>query len=91
LLGFKLLNLGDTKVITMGIAVRRRNRRVGRSSDFINIPKPLKAGLESTIAANRLVLADPRGEIPEEDLLRFYEKYVEPAFWRWWESRGRKR
>ncbi|MBW2673542.1 MAG: hypothetical protein JRD89_09040 [Deltaproteobacteria bacterium] len=60
---------------------------MGRSSDFINIPKPLKAGLESTIAANRLLLADPRGEIPEEKLLEFYEHHVEPAFWRWWRGK----
>jgi len=75
----------------MGIAVRRRNRRVGRSSNFLNIPRPLEAGKEATIAANRLLLADPRGEIPEEDLLRFYERHVEPRFWAWWESRNRKR
>jgi len=71
----------------MGIAVRRRNRRIGPSSDFLIIPKPIAAGEESTIAANRLLLADPRGEIPEGDLLEFLEESLEPAFWEWWKAR----
>lgn len=44
-------------------------------------------GVESTIAANRLFLADPRGEIPERDLLDFFENHVEPIFWDWWHKR----
>lgn len=71
----------------MGFAVKRRNHRIGKSSDFLNIPKPIIAGVESTIAANRLILADPRGEIPEADLLEFMERYVEPVFWRWHSER----
>lgn len=71
----------------MGFAVKRRNHRIGKSSDFLNIPKPIIAGVESTIAANRLILADPRGEIPEADLLEFMESYVEPVFWRWHSER----
>jgi hypothetical protein len=73
----------------MGFAVRRKNRRIGRFSNFLNIPKPMEAGPESTIAANRLILADPRGEIPEHNLLEFMEQYVEPAFWKWWSERKR--
>lgn len=49
----------------------------------MNIPHPLEASDESTIAANRLILADPRGEIPESDLLEFLETQIEPAFWEW--------
>ena len=71
----------------MGLAVRRRNRRIGQTSNYLNIPKPIDAGKESTIAANRLILADPRGEISEKDLLKFFEKHVEPAFWSWWKRR----
>ena len=67
----------------MGIAVRRRNQVIGKSSRFMNIPSPLEASDESTIAANRLILADPRGEISEHDLLEFMENYLEPAFWEW--------
>lgn len=70
----------------MGFAVKRKNHRIGRSSDYLNIPKPIVAGKESTIAANRLILADPRGDIPENDLLVFMERHVEPAFWEWYES-----
>lgn len=67
----------------MGIAVRRKNRRIGTSSEFLIIPKPIVAGRESTIAANRLILADPRGKISELDLLEFLEDHLEPAFWKW--------
>lgn len=69
----------------MGIAVRRKNRETA-GSRFLNIPKPLKIGEESTIAADRLFLADVRGEIPEGNLLEFLEK-IEPLFWRWWEKK----
>lgn len=72
----------------MGISVRRRNRKIGKHSDYMNIPKPMEAGEESTIAVNRLILADPRGEIPERDLLEFMERYIEPAFWKWLEGKG---
>jgi len=71
----------------LGIAVKRKNRRIGRSSNFMNIPKPIIAGEESTIAGNRLILADPRGEISEDDLLEFFEDHVEPEFWRWWKKK----
>lgn len=56
----------DTRVRVMGIVVRRKNRRVGASSDFMNIPKPIIVGEESPIADNRLILSDPRGEILED-------------------------
>lgn len=77
----------------MGLSVRRQNRRIGRSSDYLNIPKPIKVGKASTIAANRLILADPRGEIPERELLEFMEEQIEPVFWEWyknWKNAGGK-
>lgn len=74
----------------MGFAVKRRNHRIGKSSNFLNIPKPIVAGKESTIAANRLILADPRGNISETDLLEFMEKHVEPAFWKWYSERKKR-
>ncbi len=67
----------------LSLAVKRKNRKIGHSSRFMNIPKPLKTGEESTIAADRLVLADPRGEIDEEKLLEFLEENLEPEFWKW--------
>jgi hypothetical protein len=67
----------------MGFKARRKNVPIGRSSKAMILPAMIKIGKESTIAGNRLILADPRGEIPEEELLEFFEKYVEPNFWVW--------
>lgn len=66
----------------MGISVRRKNRKVAKHSNYMNIPHPLKVGQESTIAADRLLLADPRGEIDADFLLELLEKYLEPEFWK---------
>lgn len=66
----------------MGLKDRRSNVKRGYSTSLV-IPAKLKVGKESTLAANRLMLVDPRGEIPEDDLLDFLEKYVEPEFWPW--------
>ena len=67
----------------MGLKTRRVNCPQGKYSKTLVIPAGLKTGKESTIAANRLMLVDPRGEIPEDDLLDFLEKYIEPEFWPW--------
>jgi len=68
----------------MVIAVRRKNHTVGKSSRFLNIPYPVENGEESTIVVGgRLLIADPRGIIPEGDLKDFFENCVEPAFWAW--------
>jgi hypothetical protein len=55
------------------------------------IPSKLKAGQTATIAANRLMIVDPRGEISEDDLLQFLEKFVEPPFWPWLKSKEGQR
>jgi hypothetical protein len=47
------------------------------------IPSKLKVGKVATMAANRLIIVDPRGEIHENDLLEFLETYLEPNFWPW--------
>lgn len=69
----------------MGLAARRRvtPRGAKGTSKSIVIPSKLKAGEIATIAANRLMIVDPRGEISEDDLLQFLEKFVEPNFWSW--------
>jgi hypothetical protein len=69
----------------MGLATRRRVTRRGAkgTSKSIVIPSKLKSGEVATIAANRLMIVDPRGEISEDDLLQFLEKFVEPDFWSW--------
>lgn len=67
----------------MGIKDRRNNLKHGQYSRVLVIPASLEKGEQSTLAANRLILVDPRGEIDEGDLLEFLETHVEPQFWSW--------
>lgn len=67
----------------MGLKDRRSNIKQGKYSSVLVLPAPIEKGSESTLAANRLMLVDPRGEIPEGDLLEFLETYIEPNFWPW--------
>jgi len=73
----------------MGLATKRKitPRGAGGASKSIVIPSKLKTGKVATIAADRLVLIDPRGEIPETDLLEFLERHVEPELWPWLKER----
>jgi len=77
----------------MGLATRRRvtPRGAKGASKSIVIPSKLKAGQTATIAASRLMIVDPRGEISEDDLLQFLEKFVEPQFWPWLKSKEGQR
>lgn len=67
----------------MGIKDRRSNIKHGRYSTAVILPANIKKGPESTIAANRIMIVDPRGQISEDDLLEFLEKHIEPNFWPW--------
>ena len=67
----------------MGLKDRRANVKHGQYSRALVLPAKIAKGKESTLAANRLILVDPRAEISEDDLLEFLEKYVEPQFWPW--------
>lgn len=67
----------------MGIKDVRSNIKHGKYSRALVLPASLKIGAKSTIAANRLILVDPRAEISKEDLLQFLEEHVEPEFWNW--------
>ena len=67
----------------MGIKARRANIQHGKYSQALVLPANLKKGKESTLAANRLILVDPRGEISADDLLEFLEAHIEPVFWNW--------
>jgi hypothetical protein len=71
----------------MGIKAKRRNLKHGRYSRALVLPANIKKGVESTLAANRLILIDPRAEIPEDALLEFLEAVIEPAFWPWLKAR----
>ena len=77
----------------MGLATKRKitPRGARKASKCIVIPSKLKAGEVATIAANRLMIIDPRGEIHENDLLEFLETHVEPNFWPWLKEKERKR
>jgi len=74
----------------MGYKARRRNHPHGRYSTALVLPAGIKKGKESTLAANRLILVDPRGEISEDDLLEFLETFVEPNFWPWIQKKRSK-
>jgi len=67
----------------MGIKSKRSNISHGKYSKALVIPAAIEKGDNSTLAANRLILVDPRGEIPERDLLEFLETFIEPNFWPW--------
>lgn len=67
----------------MGLKDRRSNIPHGRYSKALVLPASIEKGDQSTLAANRLMLVDPRGEIPEADLLEFLETCIEPQFWPW--------
>jgi len=71
----------------MGMKTRRSNIKHGKYSLALVLPANIKKGQQSTLAANRLVLIDPRAEIHEEDLLEFLETYIEPQFWPWYQKK----
>ncbi len=60
---------------------RRRNFRQGGST-VLTIPALLDVGEVSTVAADEIMLVDPRGRIHEDDLLQFLREVVEPEFWK---------
>jgi len=71
----------------MGIKDKRSNIKHGRYSNVLVIPASIEKGAVSTLAANRLLLVDTRGEISESDLLNFLEDCIEPRFWVWLENK----
>jgi hypothetical protein len=73
----------------MSLKAIRANIRAGPHSRAVIIPAQLEMGPKSSIAANRLFIADLRGEISPDDLLWFLEKHVEPKFWAWYQKRER--
>ena len=70
------------------IALRRRTFQIGGSKG-VTLPGGRIIGDEVSMAANRLLLMDTTGEIPEDKLLEFLNEYLEPTFWRWWETQKR--
>jgi hypothetical protein len=74
------ITLSEECIVMKG---RRSNIKWGIYSTAFVLPANLEKGSQSTLAANRLLLVDPRGEISENDLLEFLEKFIEPEFWPW--------
>lgn len=70
-------------------AKSRRKKIDHTSSRAVTIPKELDRGTgdHATLAYDRIILMDPRGEIEEDLLLEFLES-IEPRFWRWLEEKG---
>ena len=72
----------------------KSRRRVMQHGDsvVISIPAALekaKVGHDTTMAANRVMLVDPRGVIDESDLLEFLEEEIEPRLWVWIAKKAR--
>jgi hypothetical protein len=66
----------------MGILARRSIHHSGKFSRVLTLPAKMKMGEEATLAATRLVLVDPRGEIDPEVLLKLLEA-IESQIWSW--------
>lgn len=66
----------------MGVTGKRRIYKSG-GSKVMTLFKDLATGDSATAAANRLILADPRAEIPEELLHKWLEEYLEPLVAEW--------
>lgn len=66
----------------MEIIGRRSITPSGKFSRVLTIPSKMKMGREATIAATRLLLVDPRGEIDPEVLLMLLES-IESQIWKW--------
>jgi hypothetical protein len=72
----------------MGITDKRKIHRAGEFSKSVVLPAGLRTGTYATMAADRLVLIDPRGEIPADALLDLMEKHLEPAIWQFLTTRS---
>jgi len=66
----------------MGILARRSIHHSGKFSRVLTLPAKMKMGKEATLAATRLLLVDPRGEIEPEVLLLLLES-IESQIWHW--------
>ncbi len=66
------------------IADHRNTFKIG-SSRAVTIPKRCRIGTAVTMAGDdRLILVDTKGQIHEDDLLKFFIECVQPMFLDWW-------
>lgn len=66
----------------MVIIGRRSITPSGKFSRVITLPAKMRMGKTATLAATRLLLVDPRGEIEPEILLMLLEA-IETKIWHW--------
>ena len=67
----------------MGLKDTRKIFKTSKYTRAVTLPSKLKIGDVATLAADRIIIIDPRGEISEDELLEFLERFVEPALWSW--------
>lgn len=67
---------------SMGITGRRSITRAGKFSHVLTLPAKMAMGKTATLAATRLLLVDPQGEIEPEVLLLLL-KAIESQIWEW--------
>ena len=68
------------------IKSRRRNYQLG-GSKALTYPSDVVVGDEASVAGNRLLLIDPRGEIDENDIRENNGCWGEGPFWKWWRQK----
>lgn len=69
----------------MALKSKGKIHKVGNSL-MITIPNGVPTGSEATKAVDKIMIADPKGKIDEDDLLEFLEK-IEPQFWDWYRKK----
>jgi hypothetical protein len=71
------------------ISTRRKPFPIGQSTG-VTLPGSMTISNEVSMAASdRLLLVDTTGEVPEDKLLEFYVRFIEPAFENWWDGEKR--
>jgi hypothetical protein len=71
------------------ISTRRKPFPIGQSTG-VTLPGSMTISNEVSMAASdRLLLVDTTGEVPEDKLLEFYMRFIDPAFENWWDGEKR--
>ena len=72
------------------ITARRRVFKTG-ASKAVTLPKSCRIEEAVTMAGgSHIILVNTTGQIREDDLMRFFVRYLEPMFWDWWRAEQRK-
>ncbi len=69
---------------------KRRVFKAG-GSKAITLPKSCRIEEAVTMAGgSHIILVNTTGQIREDDLMRFFVRYLEPMFWDWWRGEQKK-